>query len=204
MPQLTAAERRDNLRRIFDEHATPVRLAWLASELGIKADPLVERQTAALLRVADTEALSPVLDSLLRQNIYPGRLVLATDDIPDRALDEVRALGITATVVPADQSWSAMAQLADVPWVTVWEHTGPISDDLLKDLCVAAECSRADAVGAIDAKDDSYGRYVNSLPPVQSLIRRDLVARIGTNRSMRVRADHGARLFGVNYTGAAQ
>ncbi|HEY7173781.1 MAG TPA: hypothetical protein VH442_02600 [Micromonosporaceae bacterium] len=204
MPQLTAAERRDNLRRIFDEHATPVRLAWLASELGIKADPLVERQTAALLRVADTEALSPVLDSLLRQNIYPGRLVLATDEIPDRALDEVRALGITATVVPADQSWSAMAQLADVPWVTVWEHTGAISEDLLKDLCVAAECSRADAVGAIDAKDESYGRYVNALPSVQSLIRRDLVARIGTNRNLRVRADHGARLFGVNYTGAAQ
>jgi hypothetical protein len=207
LPELPMADRRRNLRRVFTADATPVKLAWLAGQLGLKQDPLADRQVAALIQATETDQLIRALDGLLRQSARPGRLVISAPAIPDRALDEVAALGMAASVLPPDQSLSSMAQLAGAPWVTVWDDTGRAAPaNLLEDLGAAAEWSGADVVGIFD--DDHanapFSRDVTSLPLLRSLTRRDVLVRRGPDHGEHVQTDHGPRLVGVNYTGAAQ
>jgi hypothetical protein len=204
LPNLPMADVRHNLRRVFDYDATPVRLARLAAELGLSHDPLVDRRVTALVRASDMRDLASTLDSLLGQEALPTRLIIAAERIPDRALEEVEALGVATTIVASDRPFSAMAALADSRWVTIWDGAGTIPPrQLLKDLLAAAESMRAEVVGTADDPSAGYGRYVGSLPSVRSLIRRDQFAHLGSGNDVRVLAERGARLFGVNYTGAA-
>ncbi len=207
LPVLAPGDRRGNLRRIFEDDATPVRLAWLASELGLKHDPLADRQITVLAHIVDVDDLGISLDSLLSQSTRPGRLIISAERVPDRALDEVDALGISTTIVPPDLALSALAIHADSPWVAVWDNAGrSTSPHLLKDLAAAAECSHADAIGILgdDSASGEYGRYVQSLPLYRSLIRRDLLVSMAPNSDLGVLAERGARLFGVNFAGATE
>jgi hypothetical protein len=114
---------------------------------------------------------------------------------------------MAASVLPPDQSLSSMAQLAGAPWVTVWDDTGRAAPaNLLEDLGAAAEWSGADVVGIFDDDhaDAPFSRDVTSLPLLRSLTRRDVLVRRGPDHGEHVQTDHGPRLVGVNYTGAAQ
>jgi hypothetical protein len=115
MPELSGAERRLNLRRIFDVESTPVRLGWLAAKLGLRTDPTTGRRVTVVIEGVDGRDIAVAIDNLLNQTISPARILIAADEVPDRALDEVRALDIDVAVVRPRRSWSALAAATDSP-----------------------------------------------------------------------------------------
>jgi len=204
MPEISGVERRLNLRRIFDFESTPVRLGWLAATLGLRQDPMVSRRVTVVVEGTDKRDTAMAIDSLLNQTSLPARILLSGERVPDRALDEVRALGIDVAVVERLQPWSVLADATDTAWVMVWPHgITAAAPGLLHDLMAAAECVQADAVGAAagSSTDAGYGRSVDTLPVEGSLIRRELLSQLGSSTDLSV-LPPGLRLFAVHDAGS--
>jgi hypothetical protein len=203
MAEPTSAERRLNLRHIFDTEATPVRLGWLAAALGLRSDPLAPRQVTVVIDGADERDTAVAIDDLLSQTHRPARVLITADGVSDRALDEIRALGIDVAVRPR-APWPALAGATDSAWVLMW-RTGAAAAPrgLLHDLLAASETVPADVIGAAGSSADaSYGRFVESLPIEGSLIRRDVLPQLGSDTDLRVLAERGLRLFAVHEAGS--
>jgi hypothetical protein len=204
IPELPGVERRRNLRHIFDFEATPVRLGWLAATLGLRVDPMVSRRVTVVVEAPDGRDTVAAIDNLLNQTMLPARILVAGERVPDRALDEVRALDIDIAVVESPRPWSVLSAATDTAWVMVWRNgiTGA-PRGLLHDLMAAAECVGADAVGVIasSSTDAGYGRSVDTLPVEGSLIRRELLSQLGPGPELGGLAP-GLRLFAVHDAGS--
>lgn len=204
MPELSALERRLNLRRIFEYESTPVRLGWLAAALSLRPDPLAERRVTVVIEGANERDNAAAVDNVLSQTHPPARIVVTGERVPDRVLDEARALGVEVAVVHSYRSWQAIAEATDSAWALLWPGTGAATPrGLTHDLLAAAESIRADVVGAgADLPTETYGRFVETLPLEASLIRREHLPRLGSSTDLRALAERGLRLFAVNDAGS--
>ncbi len=206
---LTEAETVPELREIFTAHATPVRLAGLASLAGLPDHLVTGRQVAVLARVEDAAGAAVLADRLRKQRMRPAELVVVAaaqdGELPGQAvtaaLGDLAGPGVTVTAVPevpvaADapgpDGWVRhAAKMARSPWVVPWQ-AGPeereYDESYLLDLACARECAQADAVGY--AGGPRYA-YVTSLHP--ALARREF---FGPDRPQN--SDYGPRLFSLS------
>jgi hypothetical protein len=196
---LTEAETLPELREIFTTHATPVRLAGLASLAGLPDHLVTGRQIAVLARVQDAAGAAALAARLRRQRSTPAELVVAVAARAGEsaelsrhaviaALADLAGPGILVTAVPeeaGDAGWIALAaHAARSPWVAPWQADREYDEWYLLDLACARECAQADAVGYAGS---GYA-YATSLDP--ALARPEF---FGPDRS-----DHGLRLFSLS------
>jgi hypothetical protein len=164
-------------RRIFATHAVPTALATLTSRLGLRTDPLRQRSIAVLIRV--DEQTGGMIEALRAQTYRPREVVVAVDagsGIPDGTLSALSAFGMAIRVTTEaadDHDWRALAAAASQPWVMAWPHGWIDRHDALLDLAVAAESSRAGAVGYVPG---SSAHFVSDLPLRGTLVRRELLS----------------------------
>ncbi len=199
---LTEAEALPELREIFTAHATPVRLAGLASLAGLPDRLVTGRQIAVLARVEDTAGAAALAARLRQQRSAPAELVVAVAARPGEsaelschaviaALADLTEQGIVVTAVPeeaGDAGWIAhAAETARSPWVAPWQADREYDEWYLLDLACARECAQADAVGYAGDGGSGYA-YVTSLDP--ALARREFFGPDGS--------DHGLRLFSLS------
>ena len=108
---LTEAETLPELREIFTAHATPVRLAGLASLAGLPDHLVTGRQIAVLARVEDAAGAAALAARLARQRLAPAELVVAVAaragesaelscHAVTAALGDLAGQGVTITAVP--------------------------------------------------------------------------------------------------------
>ncbi len=204
---LPEPEVRHALRSIFAEHAVPVALASLVARLGLRAEPLHDRQVSLFLRFDENMDSAKLVDSALRQTHPPSEVVVrvGADEGAGRALEAFSSARIPVRVVSGESSrpaWPTHAAESTRPWVVAWrsgrEH-GP--NDLL-DLVAARECSGADVVGY---RTDPGFRFVGDLGLEGTLIRRELLAadlmldQGGQAADIRLEpwARRGSRLLGI-------
>jgi hypothetical protein len=198
---LTEAEMVPELREIFTGHATPVRLAGLASLAGLPDHLVTGRQIAVLARVEDAAGAAALAARLRRQRSVPAELVVAVAARAGEsaelsrhaviaALADVARQGIVVTAIPeeaGDAGWIALAaKAARSPWVAPWQADRDYDEWYLLDLACARECAQADAVGYAGSGGSGYA-YVTSLDP--ALARREFFGPDGS--------DHGLRLFSL-------
>jgi hypothetical protein len=202
---LSEAETLPELREIFAAHATPVRLAGLASLAGLSDHLVSGRQIAVLARVEDAAGAAALAARLRQQRSAPAELVVAVAaragesaelscHAVSTALADLAGPGmlITAVTEEAGLSGSAgwvahAAKTARSPWVAPWQADREYDEWYLLDLACARECAQADAVGY--ARDGRAGyAYVTSLDP--ALARREFFGPAGP--------DHGLRFFSLS------
>jgi hypothetical protein len=196
---LTEAGTLPELRENFTAHATPVRLAALASLAGLPGHLVTGRQIAVLARVEDAAGASALATRLRRQRSTPAELVVAVAARAGEsaelsrhaviaALADLAGQGILITAVSeeaGDAGWiAAAARAARSPWVAPWQAGREYDEWYLLDLACARECAQADAVGYAGS---GYG-YVTSLDP--ALGRPEFFGADGS--------DHGLRLFSLS------
>jgi hypothetical protein len=199
---LTEAEAFGQLREIYTAHATPVRLAGLASLSGLPAPVVTGRQIAVLARVPDAAGAAALAARLRKQQSAPAELVAAVTsrdgesaEVSCRAvtaaLGDLAGQGMTITAIPvppaaaADSGWLMLAaRTARSPWVAPWQSDRGYDPTYLLDLACARECAQADGVGYTG----SGHAYVTSLDP--ALARREFFSPDGSG--------HGPRLFSVS------
>ena len=182
---LTEAETLPELREIFTAHATPVRLAGLASLAGLPDHLVTGRQIAVLARVEDAAGAAALAARLRRQRSAPAEVVVAVAARAGEsaelsrhavvaALADLAGQGILVTAVPeeaGDAGWIALAaKAARSPWVAPWQADREYDEWYLLDLACARECAQADAVGYAGSGGSGYA-YVTSLDP--ALARRE-------------------------------
>ena len=205
---LTEAETLPELREIFTAHATPVRLAGLASLAGLPDHLVTGRQIAVLARVEDAAGAAALAARLRRQRIAPAEVVVAVAARAGEsaelsrhavvaALADVAGQGILVTAVPeeaGDAGWIALAaKAARSPWVAPWQADREYDEWYLLDLACARECAQADAVGYAGSGGSGYA-YVTSLDP--ALARREFFGPDGPDGPDG--SDHGLRLFSLS------
>ena len=198
---LTEAEMVPELREMFTAHATPVRLAGLASLAGLPDHLVTGRQIAVLARVEDAASAAVLAARLRRQRSAPAELVVAVAARAGEsaelsrhaviaALADLAGQGTLVTAVPeeaGDARWIALAaKAARSPWVAPWQADREYDEWYLLDLACARECAQADAVGYAGSGGSGYA-YVTSLDP--ALARREFFGPDGS--------DHGLRLFSL-------
>jgi hypothetical protein len=198
---LTEAEMVPELREMFTAHATPVRLAGLASLAGLPDHLVTGRQIAVLARVEDAAGAAALAARLRRQRSAPAELVVAVAARAGEsaelsrhaviaALADLPGQGILVTAVPeeaGDARWIALAaKAARSPWAAPWQADREYDEWYLLDLACARECAQADAVGYAGSGGSGYA-YVTSLDP--ALARREFFDPNGS--------DHGLRLFSL-------
>ena len=196
---LTETETLPELREIFTAHATPARLAALASLAGLPGHLVTGRQIAVLARVEDAAGAAALAARLRRQRSAPAELVVAVAARAGEsaelsrhavvaALADLAGQGILITAVPEEAGgagWIALAaKAARSPWVAPWQADREYDEWYLLDLACARECAQADAVGYAGS---GYA-YVTSLDP--ALARREFFGPDGP--------DHGLRLFSLS------
>ena len=202
---LTETETLPELREIFTAHATPARLAGLASLAGLPDHLVTGRQIAVLARVEDAAGAAALAARLRRQRSAPAELVVAVAAQAGEsaelsrhavvaALADLAGQGILVTAVPAEAGgagWIALAaKAARSPWVAPWQADREYDEWYLLDLACARECAQADAVGYAGS---GYA-YMTSLDP--ALARREFFGPDrpdGSNGS-----GHGLRLFSLS------
>ena len=205
---LTETETLPELREIFTAHATPVRLAGLASLAGLPDHLVTGRQIAVLARVEDAAGAAALAARLRRQRTAPAEVVVAVAARAGEsaelsrhavvaALADVAGQGILVTAVPeeaGDAGWIALAaKAARSPWVAPWQADREYDEWYLLDLACARECAQADAVGYAGSGGSGYA-YVTSLDP--ALARREF---FGPDRPDGPDgSDHGLRLFSLS------
>jgi len=213
---LNATQLRPISRRIFRDHAVPIGLAGLTSRLGLRVDPLARRGIGILLQADQAStagAVGSIVDSIRAQVFRPREAAIQADpDWPPAGglIDALAKLGIASRVVagragevtgPASTAaWPALVAATSATWVVAWP-AGAIEPNDLLDLALAAESSRAEAVGFVDG---STSRFVADLPIAGSLIRRELVVDperwapvAGPGTGLSSLARRGERLFGT-------
>jgi hypothetical protein len=174
------AEIKAVLSELFETQATPVRLAELATQVGLPPRPVPGRRVAVLAGVRDTADAGILADSLLSQRLRPAEVVVwldgagpngagqgradqssagqnwATQTLARQQLSEalakLTAEGVTVAVVTG-ADLSAAARAASSPWAAVWEPGSSYPPSWLLELMCALECSRADAVGYVPGAD---------------------------------------------------
>jgi hypothetical protein len=111
---LTEAETFGELREIFTAHATPVRLATLASLAGLPGHLVTGRQIAVLARVEDAAAAAALAADLRRQRIAPAELVAV---VPTRAGEsaELSCHAVTAALGDLAGHGVTIAAVPEVP-----------------------------------------------------------------------------------------
>jgi hypothetical protein len=175
------AEIRLVLRDLFENHATPARLAGLARLLGLPVDVTASRGMAVLAELPDASHVQRLSHDLMRQRLRPAEVIVSLagprPDAPAAAAVHtvtraLRALADSGPVVRvlAGTGLRASAAAARSPWVARWEPGRDYPDCYLLDLACALECSRADAVGHAPGAD-----YVFTQAIEPALARRDLL-----------------------------
>jgi hypothetical protein len=190
----------------------PVGLAALTARLGLRTDPLIDRRVAAVAVLTTatgrTDDLGRLVDDVVRQIHRPHELIALAEPgfaPPDVAAGQLAAAGIRLQVVaqpPGEAgTWVAAAARASVPWIAPWNADRPRDPHHLQDLMLAAESSRADAVGYAPG---DVSRYVDDLAVEQAVIRRELVddskptaPLVAAGGRLAPAAERGARLFGI-------
>jgi hypothetical protein len=182
------------LRDIFTEHAAGARLAALATLAGLPDDLIAGRQIAVLACTASADAAQALGASVLRQQLLPAELVVATGPgelvrTASAALSDVAARGVRVQVIsPADEAWlRTCAARSRSPWAAPWDTSREYGGTYLLDLACARECSQADAIGYAGA---AYA-YVPRLTSA-GLARRELLG------SGTLDLSDGLRLFSVS------
>ncbi|MGH2513375.1 MAG: hypothetical protein ACRDGQ_11875, partial [Candidatus Limnocylindrales bacterium] len=195
-------------RRIFQGHAVPVALATLTGSLGLSVDPRARRSMSLLVRVVPDDP-DRLIRSMKAQAFRPNEVVIAAAaGVPVRpeVVDALTRLAITTRTVSNDAgSWPALAAAASSAWLIAWPEAGFDDPNALLDLALAAEASRADAVGFVDgavgfvgsAADHASGSFVADLPFAGTLLRPDLAAQVRAGEPLASAARRGARLFGT-------
>ena len=176
------AELRPVLRELFENHATPVRLAGLARLLGLPADVGASRQVTVLAEVPDVAHAQRLGDDLMRQRLRPAEVVVSLTGLHPhdgaaaaqrqaaaRALRPLADSGAVVRVL-AETGLTAAAAAARSPWVAPWDRDRDRPDSYLLDLACGLECSRADAVGHAPGAD-----YVFAPAIEPALVRRELL-----------------------------
>ena len=180
---LGPSEVRDELREVFEQHATPVKLAALATAAGLSGTLVGGRQVtvlAVLSGPADAAAGAAALAaSLLGQRLRPAEVIAGVlagqADAARSALSALADAGIRVRVAEA-ASVDALAKLATSPWVAPWPAAGQPDTHLL-DLACARECAQADAVSfgsgdyefTLEATEPALARrelFLPGAPPV--------------------------------------
>ncbi len=202
---LTEAETLPELREIFTTHATPVRLAGLASLAGLPDHLVTGRQIAVLARVEDAVGAAALAARLRQQRSAPAELVVAVAaragesaelscHAVTAALADLAGPSVLVTAVPEEAGgagWVALAaKTARSPWVAPWQADREYDEWYLLDLACARECAQADAVGYAGVGGSGYAS-VTSLDP--ALARREFFGPDGPNNS-----DQGLRLFSLS------
>ena len=208
---LTETETLPELREIFTAHATPARLAALASLAGLPGHLVTGRQIAVLARVEDAAGAAALAARLRRQRSAPAELVVAVAARAGEsaelsrhavvaALADLAGQGILITAVREEAGgagWIALAaKAARSPWVAPWQADREYDEWYLLDLACARECAQADAVGYAGS---GYA-YVTSLDP--ALARREFFGPDGPGgpggQDGSDGPDHGLRLFSLS------
>jgi hypothetical protein len=175
------AEIRPVLRDLFENHATPARLAGLARLLGLPVDVAASRATAVLAELPDATHAQRLSHDLMRQRLRPAEVIVSLagpgPDAPAAAATRavtraLRGLADSGPVVRVltGTGLRSSAAAARSPWVARWEPGRDYPDCYLLDLACALECSRADAVGHAPGAD-----YVFTQALEPALARRDLL-----------------------------
>jgi hypothetical protein len=175
------AEIRPVLRELFENHATPARLASLAGLLGLPADVAASRRIAVLAELPDASHAQRLGHDLMRQRLRPAEVIVSlAGPHSDPAFAGQRHAAARALRVLADSGavvrvmegtgLPATAAAASSPWVAPWEPDRDHPDCYLLDLACALECSRADAVGHAPAAD-----YMFTQAMEPALARRELL-----------------------------
>jgi hypothetical protein len=191
---LTEPETLPQLREIFTEHATPVRLAGITELAGLPGHLIAGRQVAVLARVEDAAGAAALSASLARQQLAPAEVVVTIaardgDGLPVQAvtaaLGDLAGRGVMITAVPEAPDFVSgapwipnAAKQARSPWVVPWQAGQEYEETYLLDLACARECSQADAAGFAGI---TYG-YVTSLEP--ALARREYFGSDGSRRGL--------------------
>jgi hypothetical protein len=206
LPPLAEPAIRPAARRIFETHAVPVAVAAISGLLGLPADPLRSRGISILLDVLTVESATAIVDALRAQAYRPREVVLPAgtdgDDAGMARLAGLADLGIAIRTIDGAGSgtgWPALSAATEEPWVMAWPEGGLADPNALLDLAVAAESSRADAVGY---GPGSSSQFVPDLPLRGSLVRRELLAgsttssgRVAGDERLDAWARRGSRLF---------
>jgi hypothetical protein len=189
-------------RRIFQAHASPVALGTLTRRLGLGTDPTAHRSISVI--VPSSAGTLAIVDSLKRQTLPPHEVVLelaSGEPQPAAVVEELNSLVMPARMVSVPSNgWADLAAAAGSSWVFAWPGAGLDDPNALLDLALAAEASRADAVGLVaDAPGTgggaASGGFVADLPVEGSLISRELATRLVAGDRLGLAARRGARLF---------
>jgi len=176
------AELRPVLRELFENHATPVRLAGLARSLGLPADIVASRQVTVLAEVPDVAHAQRLGHDLMRQRLRPAEVVVSLTGLHphdgaaatqrQEAARALRPLADSGAVVRvlAETGLTAAAAAARSPWVAPWAGDRDRPDSYLLDLACGLECSRADAVGHAPGADYMFAPAIEP-----ALMRRELL-----------------------------
>ena len=191
-------------RHIFAARSVPVGLAALAARLGLRMDPLIDRRVAAvavLTPAASADEAGRLVDDLIGQIHRPHELIALAEPgsaLSDDAAGRLAAAGIGLHIVAPSrggtETWSDAAAHASAPWIAPWSAGRPREPHHLLDLMLAAESSRADAVGYTPG---DVSRYVDDLALEQAVVRRETALLISADGRLAAAARRGARLFGI-------
>jgi hypothetical protein len=147
---LGPSEVRGELREIFEQHATPVKLAALATAAGLSGTLVGGRQVTvlAVLSGPSDGTAGALAAALLGQRLRPAEVIAGVPagqaDAARSALSALADAGIRVRVAEAP-SVDALAKLATSPWVAPWPVAAQ-PDTYILDLACARECAQADAV----------------------------------------------------------
>ena len=154
-----------------------------------------------LLPLDDTMDVASIVDRTLAQTFRPGEVVVGTVDPAgsERGIDAMTRAGMVVHVVETadDRPWRALAEASSRAWVVLGLPDSESDPNALLDLAMAAECSRADAIGYVA---DRRQQFVSDLALIGSLVRRDLLVQdvgAGMNGRLGAWARRGSRLMGI-------
>lgn len=202
-----ATDARRRLRHLWPRHGTRRQLAALAAALGLDAEPRGGPAVAVATAVDPDRPLAPLVQAVLAQHHRPAEVLVAVGAPGDaaridRGLEELRGAGLTVQVlVVADDDPARrvrrLARAAASPLVTWWGQGPNRHGWTLLDAVIALECSRAAAVGLVEAADDTA--FVPGLPLEGALLRREDAADgdLPLDEGLRHWHRRGLRLFGV-------
>jgi hypothetical protein len=169
---------RTALRHLFTNHATRVMLGDLVRLAGLRTDPVRQRDVTIVAAADDSEAAYRIVESGARP-VFRAReqVILAAGRPLEREAFGSMVGDEVDLQIASDGTGNSLELSLDrfghAPWLTLWSAQESYPETHLLDLAVAAEFSRADAVGYSDGE---WPQFVAGLPLTSSLVRRDAVA----------------------------
>ncbi len=179
-------------RLVLSEHTYRRRLAQIAETAGFDVSREAGREVAVIALADSPEALGPIAEAILDQNMRPREVIIGTsaaDEIAgelERLTERFGAERVRACTQDPEQDaedrYRELARLAATPWVAPMGDGAMYTADHLRDLVACIDFADAQAIGTAPIGDDAppvQHRYVDALQPLTAIVARDVVATHG-------------------------